>query len=349
MEKDGNLVKELDYTLRDLISLIKSQVDYLAISGLEDMDVDGRDEYFRRLQKNISNLYESINENIVVKSKKIQELLRINTQVQIELEKERNELKLRNNTIEQDIIFARNIQRQIIPTKSDDPQLGLLYKPMEQLGGDFFDIFHFHEPERIGFFMSDVSGHGIPASLVTTIIKSLLTQMKHAIGSPEYVLSYMNQILFNFIAGNFVTCFLGELNLNNGSFVFSNAGHNPPLIIGEDGMQPLSSKKSGVPLAVMKNEELERMRKKYADELFEMPKGSKLFIYTDGLTEAYPVNSDPSKGMLDFGSAHLERVVMKYRRLPAQEFVEKMYWELETFRGSSDFDDDICMICFDYV
>jgi serine phosphatase RsbU (regulator of sigma subunit) len=340
--------KELDFILRDLISVIKGQVDFLCIGGLEELAAPEKEEYLSKLQKGIDNLYASLNHNIVIKAQHLNDLMKVILTTKEELEKERNELKKRNYTIEQDLLFARKIQRHIIPLKSDDPHLGLFYKPMDQLGGDFFDIIRFQDPSSIGFFICDVSGHGTAASMVTTIIKSLLTQLKYTMNTPSDILFYMNQFLINLIAGNFVTGFMGALNLKTGILSYSSAGHNLPIVINENGVSYLKKKYRGLPLAVMSNVELALKDWNYSNERCRIKKGSRLLFYTDGLTESIPVNSDLGKEVPDFEALKLRKVLMKYRKLPPQDFLQSIYGELEKFRGSSVFDDDISMICYDY-
>jgi phosphoserine phosphatase RsbU/P len=323
-------------------------VDFLCIGGLEEFTAPEKEEYMAKLQKSIDNLYASLNHNIVIKAQQLNELMKVLMATKEQLEQDRNELKKRNSTIEQDLLFARKIQRHIIPLKSDDRKLGLFYKPMDQLGGDFFDIIHFQDPSSIGFFICDVSGHGIPASLVTTIIKSLLSQMKYTMKAPSDILFYMNQILINLVAGNFVTGFMGALNLKNGMLTYSSAGHNQPIIINDKGVTYLKKKYRGLPLAVLNNEELALEDWNYSDDRFKLRKGSKLFLYTDGLTEAIPVDSEKEGEIPDFETVKLHKVLMKYRKLPSQEFLNEIYHELEKFRGSTVFDDDISMICYDF-
>jgi phosphoserine phosphatase RsbU/P len=348
VDLNQNNIKKMDYFLRDLISTLKSQVDYQVIGGWDILSEAEKEDYLKKVQRNVGNLYESLNKNIVEKSRKMQELANVAMQAKEELEIERNELQKRNNVIEQDLIFARNIQRQIIPKISGNPAIGLFYKPMDQLGGDFFDIIEDKDTGKTGFFICDVSGHGIPASLVTTIVKSMLFQLKDVIGIPSYVLSYMNQILFELIPGNFVTGFLGEVDPVKNNLLYSSAGHNFPILVNARGVSYIKPEKQGIPLAVLSNNELTKTGRSYSDENCHLDHGSKLFIYTDGLTEAIPAGADIAGHVPDFETAMLEKVLIKYRALPAQVFLENIYLELLGFRGTDKFEDDICMICFDH-
>ncbi len=349
MELDSKSIREMDYFLRDIISNVQSQVDFQLIGGFDGLSPGEQQEFLKTMRGNVVRLYDSLNKNIVEKSRKMQELFNIILETKQELERERNELKKRNQEIEQDLRFAKNIQRQVIPSASRDPRLGLFYKPMDQLGGDFFDITEFREPDRIAFFVSDVSGHGIPASLVTMIIKSILVQQRASVARPSAVMARMNRILFDMTLGNFVTGFLGYMDLSGGVLTYANAGHNHPVLVSDAGVRPVVPSRKHIPMAIMGNEELGTRGLDFADDQIVLEPGTKLLIYTDGLTEAVPVVTPPGVEEKDFESAAFRDALMKHRKLPAQEFIGAIYRELESFRGSDRFEDDICMICYDYV
>lgn len=348
MEEDFYNFKELDHLLRDIISISKGQVDFLCMGGMDELSPSEKEEFYTRMQGNMEQLYESMNYNLVVKAKNLNQLMQEIIRTRKELEIERNGLKKRNIIIEQDLLLARKIQRQLIPLNNGNINLGMLYKPMDKLGGDFFDIIHFRESTAIGFFMCDVSGHGIPASLVTTIIKSQLMQVLSIINSPAEILSHLNQVLINVIAGNFVTAFMGIIDLKNGILTYSNAGHNPPVIINENGVQYIRQTGKGIPLAIMNNSELISTGRNYCNESFSITPGSKLLLYTDGLTEATPAGTQKERNVPDFETVKFEPVLNQYKHLPSQDFIEKIYEELISFMKTEVLEDDVCMICYEY-
>lgn len=338
--------KEMDYYLRDAISIVKSQVDYLVLGGVQELSDAEKNEFYEKLLVNVEKLYETMNRNVVVKAKEMDRSVKEILRVRAELEHERNELKKRNRVIEQDLILARNIQRQIIPSPENDPDLGMFYKPMDQLGGDFFDIIHYRETDKIGFFISDVSGHGIPASLVTTMIKSVLMQMPQRRYSPSELFGSLNRLFQNIIAGNFITAFLGVLNRSNGELIFCNAGHPQPVIIRDGAVVRVRTTNDQIPIAVLSNEELKDQRRSYADDRVNLKPGDLLFLYTDGLSEAFPVDSEHSRNVQDFEEKLMKEVIPKYCNLEPKDFVQAVFDELKAFRMSDTFDDDICMLCY---
>ena len=92
------------------------------------------------------------------------------------LESERNTLFERNRLIGRELEMARRIQQRLIPQDTPNERIAFLYRPMEEVGGDYFDFLQLSDGAKIGMFLSDVSGHGVPAAFITSMIKSSLTQ-----------------------------------------------------------------------------------------------------------------------------------------------------------------------------
>ncbi len=97
----------------------------------------------------------------------------------IQIERDKNLLKLRNIEMENQLEMAKKIQLKLIPQISPNKNISFLYKSMDKVGGDFFDIIQFKEPHLIGIFVSDVSGHGVPAALITSMLKTIISKNRH--------------------------------------------------------------------------------------------------------------------------------------------------------------------------
>ncbi len=265
-----------------------------------------------------------------------------------ELQQERNLLKQRNEIIESELDLARRIQHDLIPSVSYLENLDFYYRPMEKVGGDFFDFIQYPDPQRIGIFISDVSGHGVPAALVTSMIKSTLLQIAPMSQDPAYILSQLNTALHDKTAGNFVTAFYGILDLKTRELVYSNAGHNVPYVIQNRQIRQLGAQETGMPLSILTNQELDDSGKPYRNETMTLLSKSKFFLYTDGLLEAIPQDDsrNPAK-VEDFDSASLLATMTRIQDLPCQFFIREMAQSLVQFRGGENFDDDVCMICVD--
>ncbi|TFH42151.1 MAG: hypothetical protein E4G96_04045, partial [Chrysiogenales bacterium] len=136
-----------------------------------------------------------------------------------ELSHDRDILKDRNTIIENDLKLARRIQKQMIPQGSPYPWIHALYQPMEMVGGDFFDYFEFRNPSRIGIFVSDVSGHGMSAAFITSMVKTMTLQSGDVREDPASLLHYLNGLLHGKTAENFITAFYGVYDPDDRSLV----------------------------------------------------------------------------------------------------------------------------------
>ena len=157
-------------------------------------------------------------------------------------------------------------------------------RPAKSVGGDFYDFYILHGPEKTGthlaFVIADVSGKGIPAALFMVITKSLLKTRAMQGETPAQILACVNdQLCENNDAGMFVTVYMGLLELATGKLTVANAGHNPPLLRHEGGHYEWLRHKAGFVLAGMEH-------MKYTDVEMQLEPGDRLFLYTDGVTEA---------------------------------------------------------------
>ncbi len=258
-----------------------------------------------------------------------------------ELQVERNVLKNKMDIMNHELEMARLIQQKLIPEANPNEHIFSIYKPMEAVGGDLLDFIKFKDNQKIGVFLSDVSGHGVPAALITSMIKSSILESRRLSFNPALMLMHLNEVLGNQTEENFVTAFYGIYDLQNRSIVYSNAGHHPPSIVLNKKIVTLNKARS-VPLAIMKNEDLISAGKLYTNSRAILPVSSKLILYTDGLVEARNIDQHD----YDFGHLMNERL-LRLRALNCKDFVETLYGELISFRGSESFDDDICLICVD--
>ena len=258
----------------------------------------------------------------------------------LEIEEEKELLKRRNESIEKELELARRLQLKMIPTETPNSAIAAYYQPMDRVGGDFYDFIRFSNGD-IGIFLSDVSGHGVPAAFVTSMIKSMLLQVAPVIDNPAELLHYLNEMLFNNTDGNFITVFYGIYSPENKHFVYSNAGHNPPYLIDRRSVMPLVLERSGIPIGILNNKEIAGLNKEYRNNSVSLENSDKLLLYTDGFTET--VNLNKNEG--DFETLMLDKTLLLLSNLTPQDFICKLIAELTKFHGSPDFEDDICLIC----
>ncbi len=259
-----------------------------------------------------------------------------------ELEQERNRFKTRTEVMERELTLARRIQEQLIPHPYPSANISSMYKPMEQVGGDFYDFLKFRNSKKIGIFLSDVSGHGVPAAFITSMVKTLILQSGPRREDPAELLAFLNRLLINQTGGNFITALYCILDPDTRILQFSNAGHHAPIAITEKSVYPINGMRS-IPLAVMDNDVLEKAGKMFSNSQVTLEAGSKLILYTDGLTET----TEKDDTSVYFEDEILYDTLQDIRQFSSKKFVEELISSLITFHGDNSFDDDICLICVD--
>ncbi len=261
------------------------------------------------------------------------------------LQEERNQLFDRNTLMKRELEMARRIQQSLIPQQTPAPGIYSLYRPMEEVGGDYFDFITFPEKGKVGVFLSDVSGHGVPAAFITTMIKISIAQSAKLRRDPAMMLTHLNTVLVGQTNDYFITAFYGIFDSAERTLVYANAGHNLPYVISRGGkVLQLRSRHTHLPIAAMSNEDAARKDSSYRNYRAVLPAGSKLVMYTDGLVEASRKDSRSS-----LFEDVIEEKMLALRTLPPREFVDGLMRELVLFRQGEDFDDDICLICMDVV
>ncbi len=169
---------------------------------------------------------------------------------------------------------------RVFPPYKNHPEVELYacMTPAKEVGGDFYD-FYLIDDDHFGMVVGDVSGKGVPAALFMVITKTLLKDAcAHSI-NPAEIFERVNTILCEGNeSGLFVTCWMGILTLSTGELNFANAGHTAPIIKTYGQIKYLSSKPN-LMLAAMDGIQ-------YTNNTLKMNKGDRLFIYTDGITEA---------------------------------------------------------------
>ena len=183
--------------------------------------------------------------------------------------------------IDKELTIARRIQSSILPAAM--PKVGGLtvaarYEPMTAVAGDFYDFLEIGE-KRLGVLVADVSGHGVPAALIASMVKVAIAAQKPLADRPAAVLAGMNETLVGRLGGQYVTAAYLYLDRESGLMRYSAAGH-PPLLRGRrDEPRPREIEENGLPLGMMEVAEYRQLEQPLAD-------GDRFLLYTDGLVEA---------------------------------------------------------------
>jgi sigma-B regulation protein RsbU (phosphoserine phosphatase) len=232
---------------------------------------------------------------------------------------------------EEELKIARKIQTQLLPGEPPNLrgfQLCAVTVPSRYVGGDYYD-FVVVEDKWLVVAVADVSGKGIPASILTATLQAAVRSNADAQTDPETMMSRLNQLLFrNTSAAEFATLFYGVIDLTDGSVRYTNAGHDFPFLVNGGGAEPLCE--SGIVLGCL--EEFA-----YRESVCRIPEDGTLVIYTDGVTD-----SESPSGEY-FGDTRLRATLERHASGTAREICQAVINEVREF-GSGENQDDITLV-----
>jgi len=256
-------------------------------------------------------------------------LMLLSSQVAIIIEKVMlHEQLIEKQRLETQLEVARQVQLQLLPPR--DPQLegfeiSAYNFPTEEVSGDYYDWVRIYD-DQIGVVIADVSGKGVPAALLMAFLRASLRAASHIGYAPHISMSKVNYLLWESIERNqFVTAFYGILDATNRTLAYSNAGHNPPLLMDADGKARFEER-GGVPLGMFRDS-------RYYEYFATIEPGQVLVLYTDGVTEATNPSSE------DYGRDRLVDAFRRGRHLSAREMIDFIHNEVITWtegRGATD-------------
>lgn len=198
-----------------------------------------------------------------------------------ELLKSRKLLEERNAIIEADLDAARKVQMGLLPASFPEiPSIKIRseYFPFDKVGGDFYDVVELND--GFGFFIADVTGHGVPAAFLTTLIKIFFNLSVQDTGDPSKTLKRLSSHLSAYIhSDTFVTALYAVYHPDTGKIVYSGAGHPPSLLYKAKKSLCVPLDAPSLPLGIFKDQSFE-----VKETVLEA--GDKLFLYTDGIYEA---------------------------------------------------------------
>ncbi|MBR5794800.1 MAG: SpoIIE family protein phosphatase, partial [Erysipelotrichaceae bacterium] len=184
--------------------------------------------------------------------------------------------------IDKELEYAKQIQLSALPTNFPKDEDYSIYAEMiaaKEVGGDFYDFYKLNAI-TVAFLAADVSGKGIPAAMFMMTAKTIIKDLAESGMAVNDIFTKANEKLCeNNESGMFVTAWMGIIDLTTGNVQFANAGHNPPLLKRADGSFEYLKTRAGLVLAGM-----EGVRYRVGE--ITLGAGDRLFLYTDGVTEA---------------------------------------------------------------
>lgn len=247
---------------------------------------------------------------------------------------------LEQERIQQEMQVAQEIQHTLLPREV--PQIegfdvASLYRSAKEVGGDYFD-FMLVGDNMLGIAVADVSGKGVPGSLVMTMIRTALRLEARGNRSATDVMAKVNSFVTpDMKKGMFVTMFYIVLDSRQRSISFSSAGHNPMILYREEGDRIYYLKPRGFPLGINLPDPA-LFEKSLTQENVRLKKGDILMAYTDGITEAMNPRRE------QFGEQRLIEAIRRNHHLAANEFVDKLSEEIIAFTENYPQNDDITCV-----
>lgn len=236
--------------------------------------------------------------------------------------------------IQKELEVMQKLQQSILPKDfniAKSIQICGFNAPALEVGGDFFDIFQLKD-DKIGIVVADVSGKGMPAALFMALTRSVIKANALLTITPANVLELSNDLMYmDSEAGMFVTAFYLVIDEAAQKFIYANAGHNPQFLFkaATNEVEILPNKRK--PLGVVPNVV-------YEEVVRNINKGDILFLFTDGVIEAF------NEELKEFGEERIKDFLKLNKDSAPKELIDKLYHEITTFVGDTKQFDDITMI-----
>lgn len=259
------------------------------------------------------------------------ELLQLlSSQVAIIIEKvQLHEQMIEKKRIEAQLEVARQVQLELLP--DHDPQISgfdvsAYLFPTEEVSGDYYDWVRIFD-DQVGMIVADAVGKGIPAALLMSFLRASLRSAVQVGYAPHIAMSKVNNLLWDSVEEHqFITAIYGILDETNRTFVFSNAGHNPPLLIKPDG-EYRYVEYGDMPLGMFYDA-------RFHQHFIRFESGQTMVLYTDGITESARENGE------EFGRERLAESVLRGIHLPAKRLIDHIRKDVADFTERKFLDDD---------
>ncbi|MFC1730547.1 PP2C family protein-serine/threonine phosphatase [candidate division KSB1 bacterium] len=246
------------------------------------------------------------------------------------LEMMKNKIEL----FENEMAIAEKIQKNLLPDKVPEIpgyEFEAYYAPSKHVSGDYYDFYQ-PDKERLYFLIADVSGHGVPSSLIVASMQAYLCAQIQEQKSLNAMIENLNDYLIETtLSSKFVTLFIGVIELSTGSITYINAGHNPPYIIGADN--EVRELTGGGPLLGMFENTL------FSSGRAQLHDGEILVLFTDGVVEA--MNREEE----EFSEERFIKVIQREGHETLIKIMLQLFKEVRLFCDGVPYGDDIT-ICF---
>jgi len=251
---------------------------------------------------------------------------------QIEQGRVRRREHNREHQLKVEMNEAREIQRGLMPRRMPHLpgfNLASAWQPAHDVSGDYLAAFKLNE-SHAALCVADVAGKGFPAALLMSNMQAVLTSLASENIAPSELCAKLNRIMCgNTPLRKFVTCFYGDLDVSTKKLTFTNAGHNPPMLMRVNG-ECIRLDEGGPVIGAF-------CESRYNQQEIQLREGDKLLLFTDGVTEARDASGE------EFGEQRLQECLRSYRGSNAAELRTMILNEVRHF-CADDFEDDATLM-----
>jgi len=298
------------------------------IDSLETLvvDINRAVESYHLAKKN-----KTLSEELIMINKGMEEKVKERT---AELENTLRDLKVAQSKIQEEIKTVSLVQQNLLP-EGPPAREGLdaaaLYLASAAVGGDYYDYFD-RGAEKLGVVIADISGHGLPAAFVMTMVKIMLIHLNQQNVPLEEAVKTVNKMLLTHIpTNNFISMLYGTLDLKEMTFNYINAGHEPIIRVNA-GNKKLELISSGLPFLGIDSDI------DFKESIMRLEKGDRLIFTTDGIIEACNTQNEL------FGQQRLNDTIVKNMAATSTELVTEIISELSAYCEGTAYIDDITLM-----
>ena len=259
-----------------------------------------------------------------------------------DIETQKIELQNKQTQLDRDLESAAAIQQSLLPARSpniENIRVAWEFEPCEQIGGDIFNI-HYMDENKVGLYMLDVCGHGVPAALISVAVSQFLNSADGLLGnncelvSPDVVMNKLDRAFPFERFDSFFSIICMTIDIHEGLLTYSCAGHPPPMLIRSDGsMQALNHRGPSIGFG---------FETPIGQETIQLHTGDKIMLYTDGVLEGSNTAGE------FFGKARFYDVLKRHHHEPIQQMVDAVSADITNFQHQTRPDDDVSILGVEY-
>lgn len=256
-----------------------------------------------------------------------------------DLEQALDELKQAQSKINEELKTVSLVQQNLLPEgppKHKGLDAAAIYMASAAVGGDYYDYIDMGD-EKLGIAIADVSGHGLPAAFVMTMVKVMLLYLNKKKTPLDETIAALNDILSRHIpTNNFVTMIYGILDFKEMTFTYINAGHDPLIRVNTETKSletfPAKSPFLGID-----------PKTAFSEDVLHIKKGDKLILSTDGIVEACNTQNQA------FGDERLKDIITKNMAQPSMQLIAEILSELSAYCAGTSYADDITIMVLGFT